>query len=250
MEPAWRRLRFHYGGHIDVRYGYGALLYSWRKFADVEAGIFHPKDVAPHWRRIAEQSGQPIDERIWLNDPPHSSYPPSTALHAVRMLEPGAEPLFLRRLREAVFLEARNIARTDVLQECAEEIELDVGSFTRCFESEAALQAFETELGEVRSLGVRGFPTLIMRGWGGKTVVVRGAQPYAGLEEALRLVTGLPPAGSTPTTAEALDAYRAGTTREFAELLNLDVPAAVRALESAGARRGTGAGAELWVAGC
>lgn len=107
MEPAWRRFLYHYGEHVEATHLYGGLLPQWEGFADVGAGIRAPEDIPPHWEEVAERYGQPIDPSVWLTDPLHSSYPPSIAVHAVRALAPGREEDYLRRIRQALFLEAR-----------------------------------------------------------------------------------------------------------------------------------------------
>ncbi|HJZ46871.1 MAG TPA: DsbA family protein [Roseiflexaceae bacterium] len=249
MEPAWRKLLYHYGQHLSVHHLYGGLLPGWDGFRDAGAGIARPADVAPHWAEVARHYGQPIDPGVWLRDPLPSSYPPSIALHAVRMLAPERETSFLRRIREALFLEARNIARPELLASSAAAEGIDAAQFEMLFHSGIAERAFRHDLEQVGRLGVRGFPTLIFRGRGGQTTTVHGTQPYARLEQALLQLTGLPRAGRAPTPDEALAAYRIGTTREFAELLGLDHGAAIQVLETSGAVRTPVAGDALWSAG-
>ena len=246
MEPAWRKLLYHYGNQLSVRHVYGGLLPSWQGFQDVSAGIGQPADVAPHWADVAQHYGQPIDPSVWLRDPLHSSYPPSIAVHAVRMLAPEREGAFLRRIREALFLHAQNIARPELLTEYARELGIDRQQFSMLYDNGIAEAAFRRDLEEVRRLGVRGFPTLIIRGCDGGIVTVHGSQPYARLERAVLQVTGLPPAKQPPTLDQGLATYGSGTTKEFAELLNLDHAAAVRVLEASGVDRTPVAGDAVW----
>lgn len=246
MEPAWRKLLYHYGDHFTTRYLYGGLLPDWEGFADSGAGVYRPADVAPHWTEVARHYGQPIDPAVWLRDPLASSYPPSIAAHVVRMLDARREEAFLRRLREALFLEARNIARLEVLLECAKDSKLDPQQFQLLYQSGIAERAFQRDLQEVRQLPVSGFPTLIFRGLDGKTLIVGGTQPYAQLEQACIQVTGLPPSTKTPSAAEALAAYSAGTTQEFANVLNLGSNETAQALTAVGACRIPAAGDAIW----
>lgn len=242
MEPAWRKLLYHYGQHVTVRHIYGGLLPGWEGFADVANGIRRPADVAPHWADVARHYGQPIQPSVWLTDPVASSYPPSIAAHTVRLLDPSKEEAFLRRMREAVFLDGRNIARPEVQAECAAAAGVDPNLFTRLLEAGAGKAPFERDLAEVRTLPVRGFPTLIMVDANGKGAVLGGTQPFARLEEALLRLSGLPASRRKVTTAEALAAYRSGTLKEFAELLEQSPDEAAGALRQAGAvARG-----ELW----
>jgi len=246
MEPAWRKLLFHYGDRLNVRYVYGGLVPNWNGFHDRGAGIAKPADVAGHWADVARQFGQPIDPSVWLKDPLSSSYPPSIAAHAVRLLAPDHEGAFLRRVKEAVFLEARNIARLDVLIECAVAEGLDAHQFEVLYTSGVAERAFRGDLEEVQRLGVRGFPTLVAQNRDGLTTMLPGMQRYADLECLVLRLSGLPRADRAPTPRDALATYRRGTTREFAELLDLEDAAAVAPLKANGAHQQPVGGAAWW----
>lgn len=242
MEPGWRKLLYHYGDQVSVRHIYGGLLPAWEGFADAANGIRKPADVAPHWAEVARHYGQPINPGVWLTDPLASSYPPSVAAHTVRLLDPSKEEVFLRRMREAIFLEERNIARPEVLAACAAAVGLDPDLFARLLGSGAGKAAFERDLIEVRQLPVRGFPTVIMVGPDGKGLAIGGTQPFARLEEALLRAGRLAARRKRVTAPEALAAYRSGTLPEFAELLEMRPEEAVNALRQAGAT----ARGELW----
>ncbi|ODS52161.1 MAG: hypothetical protein ABS36_18625 [Acidobacteria bacterium SCN 69-37] len=234
MEPAWRRLLFHYGSRIRATHVYGGLLPAWTGFTDRAAGIGAPTDVAPHWAEVAERYGQPIDPGVWLTDPLSSSFPPSIAVCVVRLIDPEREDRFLRRIREAVFLEARNICRVDVLAACATDVGIDPQQFTRLFESGAGEPAFERDRASLKDHGVRGFPTIVVSG-PGEGGRLRGTQVFETLEDAVLRAAGLPSSTLRPSASDALDAYGTGTLREFAELLQMDDDETTAALESLGA---------------
>lgn len=246
MEPAWRKLLFHYGEQISFRHIHGGLLAGWGGVVDVKNGITGPATVAPHWAEVAEHTGQPIDPSVWLTDPLSSSFPASIAVHAVRTIAPALEEAYLRRIREAVFLEARNIAKEEVLIDCAVAIGLERERFAEALNSGAGKAGFRRDLAEVRQLRVHGFPTIIMTGENGKGFVLRGAQPYERLEGALLELTGLERSTVQPTVAEALTVYGSGTTKEFAELLGLSLDATREALTASGAKARLIAGDALW----
>lgn len=246
MEPAWRKLIFDYGEQISSRHIHGGLLAGWGGVVDAKNGISGPATVAPHWAEVAEHSGQPIDPSVWLKDPLSSSFPASIAVHAVRTINPALEEAYLRRIREAIFLEARNIAKEEVLIDCAVDIGLERESFAQALAAGAGKAGFQRDLAEVRQLKVHGFPTIIMTGEDGQGFVLRGAQSYERLEGALLELTGLERATAQPTAAEALAAYGSGTTKEFAELLGLSLDETQKALTAAGAKARPIAGDALW----
>lgn len=246
MEPAWRKFLFHYGDAIEFRHIYGGLVRSWDGFRDAGAGISKPAHVAPHWAEVALHSGQPINPNVWLTDPLDSSYPPSKAVHVVRLMAPEQEENYLRRIRQAVFLEARNIARTDVLTACAADIGLDVTQFTALYTADLGAVNFQRDLEETRRLPVRGFPTVIFVQPDGTASVLHGTQSFSRLERAFLGMASVQKSDRQPTVEEALFSYGSGTTREFAELLELTDEAADQVLAKTGAIRTSVTGGALW----
>jgi putative protein-disulfide isomerase len=251
LEPAWRKLRHHHGQLIDVRHVYGGLLPRWEGFADRGAGITAPAHVAPHWAEVARRTGQPINPAVWQTDPPASSYPPSKAAHIARMLDPAVEEPFLRRIREAVFLEARNIARRDVLLACADDVGLDTRAFAVLLDTDAGASGLAADLEEARALGVRAFPTLFLAGPTGTVRVLTGTRPYRALESALFDVLGIetPHDNGPPSAIAALHAYGSGTLLEFATLMELGPETTAAELAAAGASRRALGAVEDWVTG-
>lgn len=249
LEPAWRKLAHRHREILSVRHVYGGLLPAWEGFADRGAGISAPADVAPHWAEVAERSGQAINPTVWESDPPSSSYPPSKAAHVVRMLDPSSEEPFLRRIREAIFVEARNIARPEVLVACAEDVGIDARAFTTLLEADAGARGLDSDLSEARALGVRVFPTLIFSG-AGSSVTLAGTHPFHQLESALLTAAGAAAEQrvTPPSAGVALRAYGAGTLLEFAELLELAPLRAEAQLTAAGASRRRFGAVEYWSA--
>lgn len=248
MEPSWRRFLYHYGEHVVVTHLYGGLLPGWEGFRD-SAGIRRPADLPSHWAEVAARYGQPIDASVWERDPLASSFPASVALHAVRAIAPSREEHYLRRIRQALFLEGRNIARPEVLRDCATAIGLDGEAFEAALASPVSADAFEADLAHIRRQGLRSFPTLVASGpEAPQPRVMRGVQPFFRLERALEAVLGeLPPSRDVDVSA-VLDAYGSGTTREFSEVLGLDESATEASLRDAGGLSRPLAGSTLWVA--
>ena len=235
LEPAWRKLRYYYGSQFSYRYVYGGLLPGWEGMSDPGAGIFGSADVAPHWREVAEMTGQPINPEVWLTDPLSSSFPPSRAALAVRLLDPTRESAFLRRMREQLFLQARNINHADVVAEAAMDIGLDRDRLLKQWLAGETEQLFVSNRAEMQRLGLRGFPSLLFSGPDGSRVV-HGSRSYQELEQALLTVSGLEPVQVSGLTAvEALRAYGGGTLREFSELMAVDQHSTQSQLEAAGA---------------
>jgi predicted DsbA family dithiol-disulfide isomerase len=215
-EPALRRLQCEY--EVDVTFVIAGL----RREIDQKWA----REEALHALDAAAASGQPLDARIWLRDPPASTYPAGIGFHAVA--EQGDPAPFLRRVREAVHLERRRMDRADGLLDAAREAgDLNLDRLRVDFGSHAFVERFGEDLERARSVpeehrGPAGrvrLPTLVVgdawatgefewEAWraaaerGGAT---RRADPLPGPEEAVRrfgaittaevaTVTGLPAA--------------------------------------------------------
>jgi putative protein-disulfide isomerase len=186
LEPAWRRLLYRYRDALTVTYVYAGLLPAWEGFGDGSAAISAPTDVAPHWDAVASASGQPIDSRVWLTDPPGSSFPASIAAAAVRLVAREQEGRYLRRLRELVFLERRNIARPAVLRQALAALEIDSDAWQAMLDSGAAERVFAADRALARRLGARVLPTLLVETAAAQPrAVAEGSLPPQRLEQAV-----------------------------------------------------------------
>ncbi|HJT76416.1 MAG TPA: DsbA family protein, partial [Gemmataceae bacterium] len=98
LEPAWRRLRYEFGDRLAYRYRMAGMIPDWDHFADPMNAVHTPRQMAPHWFAVRQLSGMPLDERVWLEDPPASSFPACVAFEAAALQGPAAAERYLRRL--------------------------------------------------------------------------------------------------------------------------------------------------------
>jgi putative protein-disulfide isomerase len=189
LEPVLRRFEEEYGHYFQMHTVMGGLLESWDGFADVANGIGSPSDVAGHWREVGEHSRMPIDGSLWLTNPVHSSYPPSRVFKVIQQKDEQLARTFLRRAREAVFAFNENIGDEQVLIKIVNQIGLDGETIVKEAELPAGQQLLTQDFSLARSLGVRGFPTIIMVNEENKGVKIVGARPLdyylKGLEQVL-----------------------------------------------------------------
>ena len=108
IEPQLRKLKLAYGNNIEIDYRMGGLLPDWSYNS---GGISKPADVAHHWDEVSVHYDMPIDGDVWLEDPLPSSFPPSIAFKAAQMQDINKAVLFLREIREMVFLQKKNITK-------------------------------------------------------------------------------------------------------------------------------------------
>ncbi|MFD1887625.1 DsbA family protein [Paenibacillus wenxiniae] len=176
LEPILNRFIQQYRPYFNIEILMGGLLASWDGFADHANGIQAPSDVAQHWQEVGQHSRMPIDGSLWHSNPIRSSYPPSRLFKVIQQQHPGREHDFLRHAREAVFAFNRNIAEEQVLIEIVDRLGLHGRTLVDTANQEAAQDQLEQDFEQVRQLGVRGFPTIIMVNEKNKGVKIVGAR--------------------------------------------------------------------------
>ncbi len=217
IEPQLRKFKLEYGHLVDIEYRMGGLLPDWSYNS---GGISKPSDVAHHWDEVSGHYDMPIDGDVWLEDPLDSSYPPSIACKAAEMQDAKKALLFLRAIREMVFLQKKNITKWEHLADAAAQVGLDVAQLKADYEGTAKAR-FEADLNLGRQLGVRGFPTLFFENASGTKEMVYGAKPYSFFEVALlKLYPEAQKATYDPSLESLLLHFNSLTAREFAELSN------------------------------
>lgn len=182
IEPQLRKLKLEYGDYFDIEYRMGGLLKSWNEYGGSD--VSGPASVAAHWDEASAYYEMPIDGDVWKEDPLHSSYPPSVAFKAAQLQGEEKAALFLRRIKEMVFLEKKNITKWEWLSQAALETGLDIVRFKHDFENNAT-NLFTEDLQMARQWGVRGFPTIFFIDEDDNRFKVYGSKPYEVYEQAL-----------------------------------------------------------------
>jgi len=169
----------------------GGMIPSWDRYDDPVNSIHRPGQMGPLWMEAERLTGMPMDPRIWRDDPPESSWPACRACKAAEMQSPAAADLFLRRMRQAVMAEGRNIARTEVLESLGDKTaamspnSFDSARFRDDLQNPASLQRFREDLREARILGISRYPALVLQRKGAQPRFVIGWRPFPVLRQTL-----------------------------------------------------------------
>lgn len=215
IEPQLRKLKLEYGNNIEVEYRMGGLLPNWSYNS---GGISKPSDVAHHWDEVSVYYDMPIDGNVWLEDPLNSSYPPSIAFKAAQMQDNEKAILFLREIREMVFLQKKNITKWEHLELAGKKVGLDIVKLKTDYEGKAK-ELFKEDLKLGRELGVRGFPTMFFTDTTGQKEMVYGSKPYSTFESTLlKLFPTATKTSYDKTWNAVFSKYNSLTAKEFSEL--------------------------------
>lgn len=220
IEPQLKKLKLEYGTHIEIEYRMGGLLPDWSYNS---GGISKPSDVAHHWDEVGHHYEMPIDGDLWLEDPLDSSYPPSIAFKAAQLQDKKKALLFLREMREMVFLQKKNIAKWEHMAHAAQEAGLDVAQLRTDFEGKGK-DLFEADLKLAKEMGVRGFPSIFFKGQNGQEAFVYGRRPYVNYEKAIHeLYPNLVKATYAKDWESLFQNYPSLTRKEFSVLSGNDM---------------------------
>jgi len=250
FEPSFRRLLVEFGPSLQIEY----------VMAGMSSALDDPSSFALQALQAAEDSGMPVDVRLWLQDPPSNSHPACMAVKAAE--EQGQAGPYLRRLREGFFCHGRRLDNADgLLAEARAMPDLDLERFRIALASHGVLELLAADLERARQAAPEHhssgedrvtLPSLEFRAPDGQ---VRGAYGYCRYE-ALReaaLAAGAQPEPVSLSIEEALTRFGTLATVEVAELCGLPGPTAPAALWKLASewritpsRRGTG---ELWSLG-
>ncbi len=212
IEPQLRKLKLEYGDAIEIEYRMGGLLPDW---SYKSGGIGKPSDVATHWDEVSVHYDMPIDGDLWFEDPLDSSYPASIAFKAAQMQDNEKAILFLREIREMVFLQKKNIAKWKHLEVAAKKVGLNIEQFKTDFEGNAK-ELFEEDLKLGKDLGVRGFPTMFFLDELNNKETVFGSRPYAIYEAAiLKLNSNADKSEYSKNWKTLFSKYQTLTAKEF-----------------------------------
>lgn len=155
--------------------------------------------MEPVWRRLLRHYGQRIQARHVFGSAPRS-WSAAEAAVGVRLVDPALEAAYLRRIREAVFMQGREVTRPGVLLELAAAVGVDTAALAAVLEDGRAEVAFAADRAEARRLGACRLPTLVVSA-GAQSVTLVGAVPYDRLQRAVELVAAAGSAGSVDLRA-------------------------------------------------
>ena len=219
IQPLLRKLHLEYGKYLDIKYCMGGLLPSWENYN--RGRIKKPSDAAQHWEDVCRQYHMPLDGDVWIEDPLASSYPPSIAFKAAQMQDTDKAILFLRRIKEMLFLEKKNIIKWEYLEKAAFETGLDSARLRRDFEGKAS-ELFRSDLQLAEDLSIKVFPTLIFSD--GKENISRlaGYHPYEKFEKIIhKLLPGVEKDTISVDPLYLFNTFFSMTDKEYSMISNI-----------------------------
>lgn len=197
FEPVIQRLVNEYGEQLSIRYCMGGMISGWNNYHDTLHAVSRPIQMGPVWMQAKQLSGCELNDTIWFTDPPASSYPACVAVKCAALQSEQIAAQYLFKLRTAVMLEAKNIAKKEVLIAVAAALAnenplFDAGKFAVELTSQRAIDAFRADMQETKYRGIRRFPSLLLQVTDTKkSLLLTGNRPFEAIASCItQLVSG------------------------------------------------------------
>lgn len=131
--------------------------------------------LARHWKDVEKQTGQPVNYDV-LKDSTlvYDTEPACRAVVVVRSMKPEIELAFFKAVQSAFYVDAKDIRDTETYVELATSFDLDGEKFKAEFESEEMKYATKADFQLSSEMGVRGFPSVVIRHNGQLFMIANG----------------------------------------------------------------------------
>lgn len=191
FERHWRKLLKEWKGKIAWRYCMGGLLPDWKNYNDAINAVTRPIQMGPVWMHAGKMANVPINHRLWMEDPPASSYPACIAVKCAELQSAIAGDRYLAFLRQACMLQGLNIAKKEVLLKVASEMVtefpglLNLEQFKKDITGAHGLEAFKKDIQQAQYQRINRFPSLVIRKGNQPAILLTGYIPYEVLDNTL-----------------------------------------------------------------
>lgn len=169
-EAVIRALNYLYGEKIRIEYVMGGLVEDIATLYDLKGSkleiIRRSNEIfAENWSAASLRHGMPVVTHNFslFSERYPSSFPQNIAYEAAKKLDHRRAKRFLRRIREATFIEGKRTSQIDVLIKLATETGYDAAKFIDEYTTGSAQADFMQDRMKCKRYGVTGFPSYIVR---------------------------------------------------------------------------------------
>jgi putative protein-disulfide isomerase len=142
-----------------------------------------------HWVEIEHRTGQKFAFDI-LKDPSfiYDTEPAARAVVAVRKMSPSLEFDFFKAIQTAFYLHNKDTNLIETYLEIAKDFSLDLEQFKQIFESAEIKKATLADFQLSQRMGIRGFPSLVLKKSNEFTLLAHGYQTAENVESILEKI--------------------------------------------------------------
>ncbi len=143
-------------------------------------------EIRHHWEEVGKATGQPFTFDFFDRDGfVYDTEPPCRAAVSVRALQPEAALPYLEGLHRAFYVDNLDITDAGTLTNLAGFAGLDKDAFAETFAAGNMIDATLDDFRLARTLGINGFPAVIVKDTSGYGLLTLGYRSYDTLEPVL-----------------------------------------------------------------
>jgi len=181
---------------ICVEICMGGMIQSWNNFEDPLNSVNRPSQMGPIWMDAKAKTGIPFDDRIWVDDPPSSSFPACIAVKTAELQSKAMARDFLILLMRGVMLEGKNISKPEILVEIADKLSLqnldfNKEQFLKEYNQDLSREAFRRDIQKAKMNNIGRYPTITMIPARKRGIIITGYRPFQTLKEAFLAITSV-----------------------------------------------------------
>lgn len=152
-----------------------------RPFGEQTMGELHDF-LKEHWEEINKRTGQPfaydiMEDKAFIYD----TEPAARAVVTFRQFLPAQELAYFQAVQDAFYAKNKNTHDLQTYLDLLKPYDVDAKAFSEAFESEAMKKATLADFQMSQDLGIRGFPSMVLKKGEEYILVSNGYQKAEGL---------------------------------------------------------------------
>lgn len=204
--PVFEKLRAAYAHELDIRLVMGGLRPG--QLAEPMTPA-RARVLRKHWREVEQMTGQLFDAAVLEREGfVYDTEPAAKAVIVMEMIAPAEAYAYYHDIQAQFYQGRRDITNAEVLAEIATRYGADNAQFLEVFASDTAHKETWGQFTFSASLGVKGFPALVLEEDGQFMLLMRGYQPFEQIS--LTLAKVLKGAGGTESGPSGGDSCEIG----------------------------------------
>jgi len=174
--PVMDKLRKAFGAQFDIRLVMGGLRPG--KLAEPMTPA-RARLMRQHWREVAKMTGQPFEDDIFKRDDfVYDTEPAAKAVIVMERLAPEHAYDYYHEIQRGFYAHSQDITSPEVLANFARRFGVSATDFATAFAGEEAHKETWGQFTFSASLGVKGFPALVLEEAGQYLLLMRGWQAF------------------------------------------------------------------------
>ena len=174
--PVFDKLRAAYANELDIRLVMGGLRPG--QLAEPMTPA-RARLMRQHWREVAKMTGQPFEDDILKReDFLYDTEPAAKAVVTMELIQPAEAYMYYHEIQRGFYAHSQDITAPEVLANFGRRFGVTEKDFLETFNSETAHKETWGQFTFSASLGVKGFPALVLEEDNQFMLLMRGYQPF------------------------------------------------------------------------